>query len=88
MKDITNYKTPSPRTLENQQLVDDFIEFYCRFGKNAVGRRVTLQSPGPKRIQLLSTENVCKSHIRLAEASAIRNAILIDSSFKSTDAKG
>ncbi len=30
---ITNYKTPSPSTLENQQLADDFNEFYCRFGK-------------------------------------------------------
>ncbi len=33
LKDITNYKTPSPSTLENQQLADDFNEFYCRFGK-------------------------------------------------------
>ncbi len=33
MKDITNYKTPFPRTLENQQLTDDLNEFYCRFEK-------------------------------------------------------
>ncbi len=33
LKDITNYKTLSPSTLENQQLVDDFDDFYCRFGK-------------------------------------------------------
>ncbi len=33
LKDITNYKTPSPSTLENQQLADDFNDFYCRFGK-------------------------------------------------------
>ncbi len=32
LKDITNYKTPSPSTLENQQLADDFNDFYCRFG--------------------------------------------------------
>ncbi len=32
-KYITNYKTPSPSTLENQQLADDFNDFYCRFGK-------------------------------------------------------
>ncbi len=25
LKNITNYKTPSPSTLENQQLADDFI---------------------------------------------------------------
>ncbi len=33
LKDITSYKTPSPRTLENQQLADDLNEFYCRFEK-------------------------------------------------------
>ncbi len=33
VKYITNYKTPSPSTLENQQLADDFNEFYCRFRK-------------------------------------------------------
>ncbi len=33
MKDITSYKTPSPSTLENQQLADDLNEFYCRFKK-------------------------------------------------------
>ncbi len=34
MKDITSYKTPSPSTLENQQLADDLNEFYCRFEKS------------------------------------------------------
>ncbi len=34
MKDITNYKAPSPRTLEKQQLAEDLNEFYCRFGKS------------------------------------------------------
>ncbi len=33
MKDITSYKTPSPSTLENQQMADDLNEFYCRFEK-------------------------------------------------------
>ncbi len=28
LKDITNYKTPSPSTVENQQLAEDFNEFY------------------------------------------------------------
>ncbi len=32
-KGITNYKTPSPSTVENQQMVDDLKEFYCRFEK-------------------------------------------------------
>ncbi len=33
LKDITNYKTPSLSTLENQQLADNFNDFYCRSGK-------------------------------------------------------
>ncbi len=33
IKDITSYKTPSPSTVENQQLADDLHEFYCRFEK-------------------------------------------------------
>ncbi len=28
LKDIVNYKTPSPSTLENQQLADDLNDFY------------------------------------------------------------
>ncbi|KAK3505621.1 hypothetical protein QTP70_021027 [Hemibagrus guttatus] len=31
LKDITNYKTPSPSTEDNQQLAEDLNEFYCRF---------------------------------------------------------
>ncbi len=33
LKEITNYKTPSPSTVENQQLADNLKEFYCRFEK-------------------------------------------------------
>ncbi len=33
MKDFTNYKTPSPSTVENQQLADDLNGFCCRFEK-------------------------------------------------------
>ncbi len=33
LKEITNYKTPSPNTVENQQLADELNEFYCRFEK-------------------------------------------------------
>ncbi len=33
VKNITNYKTPSPSTVENQQLADDLNEFHCRFEK-------------------------------------------------------
>ncbi len=33
LKDITNYKTPSPSTVENQQLADNLNEFCCRFEK-------------------------------------------------------
>ncbi len=31
LKEITNYKTPSPSTVENQQQADNLNEFYCRF---------------------------------------------------------
>ncbi len=31
LNDITNYKTPSPSTVENRQLADDLNEFYYRF---------------------------------------------------------
>ncbi len=34
LKEITNYKTPSPSTVENQQQADNLNEFYCRFEKN------------------------------------------------------
>ncbi len=33
LKYITNYKRPSPSTVENKQLADDLNEFYCRFEK-------------------------------------------------------
>ncbi len=33
LKEITNYKPPSPSTVETQQLADDMNEFYCRFEK-------------------------------------------------------
>ncbi len=33
LKDIANYKTPSPSSVENQQQADNLNEFYCRFEK-------------------------------------------------------
>ncbi len=45
MKDITNYKTPSPSTVENQQLADDLNEFYCRFEKTPFTPPATPVSP-------------------------------------------
>ncbi len=33
LKEITNYKTPSPSTVENQQQTDNLNKFYCRFEK-------------------------------------------------------
>ncbi len=47
LKDITNYKTPSPSTVENQQLADDLNEFYCRFGKTPFPPPATPLSPTP-----------------------------------------
>ncbi len=35
LKAITNYKTPSPSTVENQQQADNLNEFYCRFEKTS-----------------------------------------------------
>ncbi|KAK2894332.1 hypothetical protein Q8A73_016816 [Channa argus] len=34
VKAITNYKTPSPSSVENQRLADDLNEFYCRNPKS------------------------------------------------------
>ncbi len=49
LKDITNYKTPSPSTVENQQLADDLNEFYCRFEKKTpFTPPATLLSPIPE----------------------------------------
>ncbi len=45
LKEITNYKTPSPSTVENQQLADDLNEFYCRFEKTPFTSPATPLSP-------------------------------------------
>ncbi|KAL0152504.1 hypothetical protein M9458_052227, partial [Cirrhinus mrigala] len=47
LKVIANYKTPSPSTVENQQLADDLNEFYCRFEKTPLTPPTTLLSPTP-----------------------------------------
>ncbi len=47
LKDITNYKTPSPSTVENQQLADDLNEFYCRFEKTPFTPPATPPLPPP-----------------------------------------
>ncbi len=47
MKDFTSYKTPSPSTVENQQLADDLNEFYCRFEKTPFTPPATPLSPTP-----------------------------------------
>ncbi len=48
LKDITNYMTPSPSTVENQQLADDLNEFYCRFEKTPFTPPATPLSPIPE----------------------------------------
>ncbi len=48
LKDITNYKTPSPSTVENQQLADDLNEFYCRFEKTPFTHPATPLSHTPE----------------------------------------
>ncbi|KAL0148259.1 hypothetical protein M9458_056405 [Cirrhinus mrigala] len=47
LKVITNCKTPSPSTVENQQLADDLNEFYCRFKKTLLTPSTTPLSPTP-----------------------------------------
>ncbi len=47
MKDITSYKTPSPSTVENQQLADNLNELYCRFEKTPFTPPATPLSPTP-----------------------------------------
>ncbi len=47
LKDITNYKTPSPSTVEKQQLADDLNEFYCRFEKTPLTPPATPHPPPP-----------------------------------------
>ncbi len=47
LKEITNYKTPSPSTVENQQLADELNEFYCRFEKTPFTPPATPLSPPP-----------------------------------------
>ncbi len=51
LKDITKYKTPSPSTLENQQLADDFNDYYCRFGKTPPTRPEHLSTQPLKHLK-------------------------------------
>ncbi len=68
LKEITNYKTPSPSTVENQQLADDFNEFHCRFEKTTHTRPELLstqplhllqQPPSPPHLQFRSAKTRC-----------------------------
>ncbi len=45
LKDIINYKTPSPSTVQNQQLADNLNELYCRFEKTPFTPPATPLSP-------------------------------------------
>ncbi len=47
MKGITSYKTPSPSTVENQQLADNLNELYCRFEKTPFTPPANPLSPTP-----------------------------------------
>ncbi len=48
LKEITNYKTLSPSTVENQQQADNLNKLFCRFEKN---------TPHPLRTPLHTTVN-------------------------------
>ncbi len=56
LKDITNYKTPSPSTVENQELADDLNEFYCRLEKT---RFTPPATPSPPHLQFSSVKMMC-----------------------------
>ncbi len=67
LKEITNYKTPSPSTVENQQQVDNLNEFYCRFEKTYLSTQpltppATPLSPTPA-IQI-SKDEVCQVFLK------------------------
>ncbi|KAK3508078.1 hypothetical protein QTP70_012392 [Hemibagrus guttatus] len=52
LRDITNYKTPSPSTEANQQLTEDLNEIYCRFETagltpHAPSEHLSTQPPNP-----------------------------------------
>ncbi len=56
LKEITNYKTPSPSTVENQQLTDNLNEFHCRFEKTPFTSPATPLSP---LLQCRSVKMMC-----------------------------
>jgi len=58
LQDITNYKTPSPSTVVNQQLADELNEFYCRFEKTPLTPPTTSLSPTPP--PQISEDDVCQ----------------------------
>jgi len=57
LKDITNCKTPSPSTVENQQQADNQNEFYCSFEKKHHSH--LLQPPSPPHLQFISVKMTC-----------------------------
>ncbi|KAK3572785.1 hypothetical protein QTP86_007390 [Hemibagrus guttatus] len=75
LKDITNYKTPSPSTEANQQLAEDLNEFYCRFetagltphapSENLSTQPLTSQQPPPPPPALwISEDDVCQIFLK------------------------
>ncbi len=69
LKEITNYKTPSPSTVENQQQADNLNEFYCRFEKTPHTRSEHLSTQlltppetplSPTPAILISEDEVCQ----------------------------
>ncbi len=68
LKEITNYKTPSPSTVENQQLADDLHEFYCRFEKTPYTRTEHLSTqpltPPATPLSPTPTLQICEDDVR------------------------
>ncbi|KAK3571514.1 hypothetical protein QTP86_012866 [Hemibagrus guttatus] len=72
LKDITNYKTPSPSTEANQQLAEDLNEFYCRFETASltpharsenISTQLTPYPPPPAALRI-SKDDVCQVFLK------------------------
>ncbi len=71
LKEITNYKTPSPSTVENQQLADDMNEFYCRFEKTPhTTINTSSKPPHPPHLQFRSANTKCARYSRSRKGKA------------------
>ncbi len=75
LKEITNYKTQSPSTVENQQLAGDLNEFYCRFEKTLhthPEHLFTQPLTSPPHLQFRSAKTRCNRSSRSRKGKSTR----------------